>query len=56
MALILLISATGGELEEAIKLVMKEKPFHLVEDPAQIKKMIQLKESLDQRMGVVIVG
>lgn len=27
-----------------------------VEDAAQIKKMIQLKESLDQRMGCVIVG
>lgn len=36
--------------------VMKEKPFLLVEDAAQIKKMIQLKESLDQRMGCVIVG
>ena len=47
---------TGGELEEAIKLVIQEKPFFLVEDAAQIKKMIQLKESLDQRMGCVIVG
>ena len=47
---------TGGELEEAIKEVIKEKPFFLVEDAAQIKKMIQLKESLDQRMGCVIVG
>ena len=47
---------TGGELEEAIKEVIKEKPFYLVEDAAQIKKMIQLKESLDQRMGCVIVG
>jgi dynein heavy chain 2 len=35
---------------------MKEKPFYLVEDPSQVKKMIQLKESLDQRMGCVIVG
>lgn len=35
---------------------MKEKPFFLVEDASQIKKMIQLKESLDQRMGCVIVG
>ena len=35
---------------------MQEKPFNLVEDAAQIKKMIQLKESLDQRMGCVIVG
>ena len=47
---------TGGELEAAIQQVIKEKPFHLVEDSAQIKKMIQLKESLDQRMGCVIVG
>jgi dynein heavy chain 2 len=47
---------TGGELEAAIKEVMKGKPFHLVEDADQIKKMIQLKESLDQRMGCVIVG
>ena len=36
--------------------VIKEKPFFLVEDAAQIKKMIQLKESLDQRMGCVVVG
>jgi dynein heavy chain 2 len=35
---------------------MKEKPFHFVEDAAQIRKMIQLKESLDQRIGCVIVG
>jgi len=47
---------TGGELEDAIREVMKEKPFYLVEDIGQIKKMIQLKESLDQRMGCVIVG
>jgi dynein heavy chain 2 len=36
--------------------VMKEKPFYMQEDASQIKKMIQLKESLDQRMGCVIVG
>ncbi len=47
---------TGGELEEAIRLVSSEKPFHLVEDNDQIRKMMQLKESLDQRMGCVIVG
>lgn len=47
---------TGGELEAAIREVMVEKPFHLIEDAGQIKKMIQLKESLDQRMGCVIVG
>jgi dynein heavy chain 2 len=34
---------SGGELEEAIVQVMKEKPFFLLEDAAQIKKMIQLK-------------
>jgi dynein heavy chain 2, cytosolic len=47
---------TGGELEAAIREVMKAKPFLLVEDDSQVKKMIQLKESLDQRMGCVIVG
>lgn len=47
---------TGGELEEAIRQVMKEKPFHLVEDETQVRKMMQLKESLDQRMGCVVVG
>ena len=47
---------SGGELEAAIIEVMKEKPFLLLEDAAQIKKMIQLKESLDQRMGCIIVG
>ena len=36
--------------------VIKDKPFHLVEDAAQIKKMLQLKESMDQRMGCVVVG
>lgn len=47
---------SGGELEESIKIVLKEKPLLLIEDQNQIKKMIQLKESLDQRMGCVIVG
>ena len=47
---------TGGELEAAIRQVMQAKPFLLVEDDSQVKKMIQLKESLDQRMGCVIVG
>lgn len=50
------VDITGGELEAAIKEVMKEKPFFLVEDQSQVKKMIQLKESLDQRMGCVVVG
>jgi energy-coupling factor transporter ATP-binding protein EcfA2 len=30
--------------------------MYILQDAAQIKKMIQLKESLDQRMGCVIVG
>jgi len=47
---------TGGELEDTIRQVIKEKPFFLVEDGDQIRKMMQLKESLDQRMGCVIVG
>jgi dynein heavy chain 2 len=47
---------TGGELEKAIREVIAEKPFNLIEDETQIKKMIQLKESLDQRMGCVVVG
>eukprot|EP00605_Chrysophyceae_sp_TOSAG23-4_P002934 GSChrysophyteH1.ASY1.ANO1.3229.1 assembled CDS len=45
-----------GDLEQAIKDVSAEKPFYLVEDPDQVRKMMQLKESLDQRMGCVIVG
>ncbi len=44
------------ELEAAIKDVMTHKPFGLNEDDTQVKKMLQLKESLDQRMGCVIVG
>jgi dynein heavy chain 2 len=33
---------------------MTNKPFNLVRDERQIRKMMQLKESLDQRMGCVI--
>ena len=44
------------ELEAAIAEVMTNKPFNLVHDERQIRKMMQLKESLDQRMGCVIVG
>ena len=44
------------ELEAAISEVMTNKPFNLVHDDRQIRKMMQLKESLDQRMGCVIVG
>ena len=46
----------GGELEVAIRKVMQSKPFSLTLDETQICKMLQLKESLDQRMGCVIVG
>eukprot|EP00753_Platysulcus_tardus_P014516 PLAT4386.4.p1 GENE.PLAT4386.4~~PLAT4386.4.p1 ORF type:complete len:4448 (-),score=2754.09 PLAT4386.4:79-13422(-) len=45
-----------AELEEAIKHVMTHKPFNLEWDDDQVRKMLQLKESLDQRMGCVIVG
>jgi len=46
----------GGELEAAIREVMVKKPFNLEVDETQIRKMLQLKEALDQRMGCVIVG
>jgi len=43
-------------LEAAIKEVMESKAFNLIFDDVQMKKMLQLKESLEQRMGCVIVG
>ena len=43
-------------LENAMKEVMTGKTFNLAFDQGQIQKMMQLKESLDQRMGCVIVG
>ncbi|CAM9408681.1 unnamed protein product, partial [Ectocarpus fasciculatus] len=49
----------GGELEEAIREVMTAKPFFLEVNDGQasiVRKMLQLKEALDQRMGCVIVG
>ncbi|GLD99148.1 hypothetical protein PINS_up007866 [Pythium insidiosum] len=46
----------GGALAEAIRDVMTSKPFFLQYDELQVRKMLQLKESLDQRMGCVIVG
>ncbi|GMH82520.1 hypothetical protein TrST_g11065 [Triparma strigata] len=46
----------GGELEKAIRQVMVEKPFLLSVEDSQVRKMLQLKEALDQRMGCVIVG
>ncbi|TMW62553.1 hypothetical protein Poli38472_005171 [Pythium oligandrum] len=47
---------SGGALAEAIQVVMTSKPFYLQFDELQVRKMLQLKESLDQRMGCVIVG
>ena len=47
---------TGGDMEVAIRKVMQDKQFCLEIDDVQIRKMLQLKESLDQRMGCVIVG
>ncbi|KAL4105900.1 hypothetical protein PRIC1_003955 [Phytophthora ramorum] len=46
----------GGALGDAIHEVMTSKPFFLEVDELQIRKMLQLKESLDQRMGCVVVG
>ncbi|KAF0686502.1 Aste57867_21689 [Aphanomyces stellatus] len=46
----------GGDLEVAIRDVMEKKPFCCQVDDLQIRKMLQLKESLDQRMGCVVVG
>jgi len=46
----------GGELERAIHMVMEEKPFLLSVEESQVRKMLQLKEALDQRMGCVVVG
>ncbi len=43
-------------LQVAIKEVMESKAFNLIFDEVQMKKMLQLKESLEQRMGCVIVG
>jgi len=42
------------DLEEAIQKTLVE--FHLDPIPAQIRKIVQLYEALNQRMGVVIVG
>jgi dynein heavy chain 2 len=47
---------SGGELEAAIRDVMPKRPFGLEVNDAQIHKMLQLKEALDQRMGCVVVG
>lgn len=47
---------SGGALADAIREVMVNKPFFLQVDELQIRKMLQLKESLDQRMGCVVVG
>ena len=45
-----------AKLEAAMKEVMTNKPYNLKFDEGQVRKMIQLKESLEQRMGCVIVG
>ncbi|OWZ22446.1 Dynein heavy chain [Phytophthora megakarya] len=45
----------GGALGDAIREVMTNKPFFLQVDDLQIRKMLQLKESLDQRMGCVVL-
>ena len=47
---------TIPELEAAIREVMASKQFGLQVDETQIKKMLQMKESLDQRIGCVVVG
>ncbi|CAM9134653.1 unnamed protein product [Chrysoparadoxa australica] len=46
---------SGGELEDAIRRVMTEQ-FKLEANDTQVLKMLQLQESLAQRMGCVIVG
>ncbi|KAJ1446203.1 dynein heavy chain and region D6 of dynein motor-domain-containing protein [Pelagophyceae sp. CCMP2097] len=46
----------GGDVEAAIRVAMRSKVFSLQVDEAQIRKMLQLKEALDQRMGCVVVG
>ena len=43
-------------LEAAIRAVMAAKPFCLEFDAGQMRKMLQLKEALGQRMGCVVVG
>ena len=43
-------------LQKAIQEVMESKEFNLIFDEFQMKRMLQLKESLEQRMGCVIVG
>jgi dynein heavy chain 2 len=44
----------GGLLEQTIKEIMTEK--RLAIEDSQVRKMLQLKEGLDQRMGCVVVG
>ena len=44
----------GGELERAVREIMTEK--RLAVDDTQVRKILQLKEGLDQRMGCVVVG
>ncbi|CAK9088100.1 Cytoplasmic dynein 2 heavy chain 1 (Dynein heavy chain isotype 1B) [Durusdinium trenchii] len=44
------------ELEQAIREVLQDPAFGLEYSETQVRKMMQLKESLDQRMGCVVVG
>jgi dynein heavy chain 2, cytosolic len=44
------------KLENAIRKVMESNEFNLEYDEVQMRKMLQLKESLDQRIGCVVVG
>ncbi|RYE84668.1 MAG: hypothetical protein EOO65_01870, partial [Methanosarcinales archaeon] len=46
----------NAELEAAIRDVMTNKPFNLEFNEDQVRKMLQLKEALDQRIGCLIVG
>ena len=47
---------TNAELEAAIRETMADKHFRLEFSEAQFRKMLQLKEALDQRIGCLIVG
>jgi len=47
---------TIPELESAIREVMASDAYKLKVDETQVKKMLQMKESLDQRIGCVVVG
>lgn len=46
----------SAQLEAAIREVMASKAFGLEFDEGQLRKMLQLKEALDQRIGCLVVG